>query len=71
MANRIKYLHVSPIILLLLVLGSNKSFGQLSGNNLAEFQFGNIPGVEPSNLSSLYDQLNLSYRQNNILLKGK
>lgn len=36
--------------------------GTLSGSNLMEFQLGNIPELEPKYQSSLYDQLNLSYR---------
>jgi len=47
------------------------SYAQLAGTNLAEFQYGNLPGVEPKNLSSLYDQLNLSYRQKNLFFKSK
>ena len=35
---------------------------QISGNNLMEYQFGNIPDVDPSDLSTLYDQLNIQYR---------
>jgi len=35
---------------------------QLTGNNFAEYQLGNIPGQEPSNQSSLYNQLDLKYR---------
>lgn len=37
-------------------------WGQFSGNNLAEYQFGNIPGAEPFNVHSIYDQLNLEYK---------
>ncbi len=36
--------------------------GQLSGNNLFEYQLGNLPDTEPSDLSSHYNQLNLGYR---------
>ena len=35
--------------------------GQLSGNNLMEYQLGNLPHTEPAALSSHYDQLNLAY----------
>ena len=35
---------------------------QLSGYNLMEYQLGNIPEVKPSDLSTLYEQLNLRYR---------
>jgi len=36
--------------------------GQLSGNNLFEYQLGNLPYENPADLSSHYDQLNLAYR---------
>jgi len=36
--------------------------GQLSGNNLFEYQLGNLPYTQPSALSTHYDQLNLGYR---------
>ncbi|QGY45244.1 hypothetical protein GM418_16670 [Maribellus comscasis] len=35
---------------------------QLTGNNLAEYQIGNIPGTDPQYVNSVYDQLNLDYR---------
>ncbi len=35
---------------------------------MAEFQLGNIPGLQPKDQSSLYDQLNLSYRVNSLNL---
>ncbi len=38
------------------------SWGQLSGSNIAEYGLGNIPGVEPSNVNSIYDQFNLQYK---------
>lgn len=50
------------IITVLLLLPFVQIFGQLSGNNLMEYQLGNLPYTEPSALSSHYDQLNLSYR---------
>jgi len=36
--------------------------GQLRGSNMLEYQLGNIPGLKPEYQSSLYDQLNLSYK---------
>ena len=36
--------------------------GQVSGNNIMEYQLGNIPEVEPKDLSTLYDQLNVQYK---------
>jgi len=47
----------------MLILGPGSvAFGQLSGNNLFEYQLGNLPYTEPSDLSAHYDQLNLGYR---------
>ena len=43
----------------------------LGGSNMAEFQLGNIPGEKPSNLTSLYDQLNLSYSWKDLGLKTR
>ncbi|MFA9390752.1 MAG: DUF6029 family protein [Prolixibacteraceae bacterium] len=39
-------------------------YAQFSASNMAEFQGGNLPGSEPSNLLTFYDQLDLSYRYN-------
>jgi hypothetical protein len=47
------------------------SWGQFSGNNLAEYQLGNIPGVEPSNVNSIYDQFNLEYRLKGFRISGR
>ncbi len=48
-----------------------KSNAQFSGNNLAEYQFGNIPGVEPKDVHSIYDQFNLEYRLKNFKVSGR
>ena len=37
-------------------------YGQLTGNNLFEYQMGNLPYSDPRDLSAHYDQLNLAYR---------
>ena len=50
------------LIPVLIVFPMMELIGQLSGNNLAEYQLGNLPYTEPAALSSLYDQLNLAYR---------
>lgn len=47
------------------------SWGQFSGNNLAEYQFGNIPGVEPSDVHSVYDQFNLEYKLKAFKVSGR
>ncbi len=71
MNRRFSYLLGILMLSGLLLNHSPKAYGQLSGSNLAEFQYGNIPGEKPANLSALYDQLNLSFRQKNIFLKTK
>ena len=45
--------------------------GVLNGSNMAEFQLGNIPGVKPSDQTSLYDQLNLSWSLKEFSLKTR
>lgn len=40
--------------------------GQISGNNLFEYQWGNLPHAAPADLSAHYDQLNLQYRYKNL-----
>lgn len=51
-----------PVIYMtFLLLGSTIS-AQLSVYNLAEYQYGNIPGAEPADLNTFYDQLNVQYR---------
>ncbi|MCV9386515.1 DUF6029 family protein [Reichenbachiella ulvae] len=54
----------SILISLLLVAWFTQIQGQgsLRGSNLMEYQLGNIPELDPRYQSSLYDQLNLSYR---------
>jgi hypothetical protein len=51
-----------------LLIPLKKTQAQVRGSNLAEYQLGNIPGEEPSNQSSLYNQLNLSYRYKKLSL---
>ena len=48
-----------PILLMSLPA---KMLGQLSLYHIAEYQYGNIPGTEPKNLNTLYDQFNLRYQ---------
>ena len=53
-------------VIILMITSTTKVLGQISGNNLMEYQFGNIPDTDPSDLSSLYDQLNIQYRQKSL-----
>ena len=47
---------------MLLLIPAMQVNRQLSGNNLFEYQLGNLPYTEPGGLSSHYNQLNLGYR---------
>jgi hypothetical protein len=51
-------------LLIILILGgvASKVTAQLSGNNLMEIQFGNIPDQEPKYLKTIYDQFNIQYQ---------
>ncbi len=51
----------SRITLLILLFLPVNLFSQLRGNNLYEFQLGNVPYQDPSDLSTHYNQLNLLY----------
>ena len=50
------------VLYLLFFLFSSQLNAQLSGNNLFEFQLGNLPDVSPKDLTTHYNQLNLRYR---------
>ncbi|MEN8203480.1 MAG: DUF6029 family protein [Bacteroidota bacterium] len=54
------------IVLLLICISGSFAFGQLSGTNLFEYQLGNLPYTDPSDLSVHYDQLNLGYRYKSL-----
>jgi len=54
------------ILLLVILVSGSVAYGQLSGNNLFEYQLGNLPYTDPSDLSAHYDQLNLGYRYKSL-----
>lgn len=41
---------------------------QVLVSNLAEYQVGNLPEAEPANLTTFYNQLNLDYFRNNLIV---
>ena len=57
---------VALLMLIIMSLAVHQISAQLSGNNLVEFQWGNIPKVKPQDYSALYDQVNLQYRHNQL-----
>ena len=54
------------IIFILLLHNNSSLIGQISVSNLAEYQIGNLPDSKPTNLTSMYDQLNLDYFYQNM-----
>lgn len=54
------------LFLVLISVAGSLAYGQLTGNNLFEYQLGNLPYTDPSDLSAHYDQLNLGYRYKNL-----
>lgn len=55
----------------LILLKPSAILAQLYGTNTFEFQVGNLPYEENSDLSTSYDQLNLFYDQGNINVYGR
>ncbi|MEK7727330.1 MAG: hypothetical protein AAB354_02890, partial [candidate division KSB1 bacterium] len=51
-----------PALFLLFMLWGSSAQAQLAFSNLLEYQLGNLPDTQPRNLSTAYNQLNLSYR---------
>jgi len=54
---------IRHLILSSILLFVTASFSQMSTSLLSEYQLGNLPDTEPKNLSTLYNQFTLSYRQ--------
>jgi hypothetical protein len=50
---------------------SGNLYSQFGGNNLFEVQLGNVPGSEPANLISNYNQMNLHYRYKGFKASGR
>jgi hypothetical protein len=64
----IRILLISSFIFL---LKDYPAFAQLYGTNTFEFQYGNLPYEENTDLTTSYDQLNLYYDQSNISVYGR
>ncbi|HSH19062.1 MAG TPA: DUF6029 family protein [Draconibacterium sp.] len=61
----------STVFILLFTGTFIKGNAQFSGNNIAEYQLGNIPGATPAYVNSIYDQFNLEYRYKNFKAFGR
>jgi hypothetical protein len=64
----IKIIYISFSALLISILLLSNSFGQFYGTNTFEFQYGNLPFEDDTDLTTSYDQLNLYYDSGNISL---
>ena len=54
------------LFMMIFLMSIQESSGQLSGYNLFNFQAGNLPDAEPRDLTSHYNQLNLTYRYESL-----
>jgi hypothetical protein len=59
------------ISLFAILYNANVVLAQLYGTNTFEFQYGNLPYEENTDLTTSYDQLNLFYDQGNINVYGR
>ncbi|SHK44203.1 hypothetical protein SAMN04488028_10523 [Reichenbachiella agariperforans] len=59
------------LLLIITTLGTGHAQGTLRGSNLMEYQLGNIPELTPRYQSSLFDQLDLSYRYKSFGLDAR
>jgi hypothetical protein len=48
------------------LIKSDMLSGQIAVTNLTEYQVGNLPDTNPKNMTSLYDQLNIDYYNQNL-----
>ena len=62
---------ISIWIIALSFVIQSQVLSQLSVSNLLEYQLGNLPDMESGNLSTLYDQINISYRYDMLRLFTK
>ena len=53
---------------ILIMLEPEIVYTQITVSNFAEYQLGNLPNEEPTNLTSLYDQLRIEYYKDNIII---
>ena len=63
--------HSKHIVSVCAIFLSLHVHAQFSASNLAEFQRGNLPGSEPADLLTFYDQLDLHYRYNAFRFSGR
>lgn len=64
-----KAIYISSLCFLLLLVGANTASAQFSGNNLAEFQYGQLPNDSASQ-ATLYDRFVANYSLKNMKLSA-
>lgn len=71
MKNRLYILLLVALLLLSGIESQVYGQGKFRGSNILEYQLGNIPTMNPEYQSSLYDQLNLSYKYKQFSLQTR
>ena len=66
--NKFFFWFVASLFFIILMQNSKIIFAQISVSSIAEYQSGNLPNEEPRNLTSLYDQLQLEYYNDNLII---
>ncbi len=56
------------LFILIISIFSAELYAQLSVSIFSEYQLGNLPSFRPSNLTTLYNQVNLEHRQDNTTI---
>jgi predicted oxidoreductase len=62
---------INKNVIIILLFGIQNLLGQLSVSNFFEYQLGNLPSTKPTNLTTHFDQLNLSYRFDDFFMSGR
>lgn len=63
-----KFFKIFLIIIVVAFQSNSLVRGQVSVSNLSEYQVGNLPNNDPKNLTSFYNQLQVSYRTSHLNL---
>jgi hypothetical protein len=62
---------INKDVIIIILFGIQNLLGQFSVSNLFDYQLGNLPGTDPANLTTHFDQLSLSYRYDDFILNGR
>lgn len=65
------FIKIIALPLFIMIIPGSSAIGQLYGTNTFEFQYGNLPFEDDTDLSTSYNQLNLYYDSGKFSLFGK